>query len=385
MNCAESQDLLLDLAYGELPPDRVEEVEAHVVGCAACSAEKAQLDQTRKAVAPLRELEEPPEAFDEPILRAARAEAGLQADGTPGPVVEVSASVKPLGLQAARLDPHARTSTGKARQRPRWGRRAAVFASIAAAAGLAVVVTSSLRRNGAEHAAEEVAPIQVRAPGAAVPNSLDDALGVRGKAAAPEKNAAGQTTSAAPQTKSAPDQKKKGAASQTKSAAPETKSATPETKSAAPAMKRVASQREIAQPSPARPAEPVRNDVAKAAEPKTPPPGAVVGGQMDVAQAGPANPDQLEEQAGTARRRGEYPRAAALYRDASALRKQLEPARAAWDMAHAVECLAAGGQLAEAVAARKELLRSFPDHAGPKAAADSALRSFRLPPDDEKK
>jgi len=96
----------------------------------------------------------------------------------------------------------------------------------------------------------------------------------------------------------------------------------------------------------------------------------------------PANPDGLEDQAGAARRRGDYARAAALYREASALRKQAEPARAAWDMAHAVECLAAGGRVDEAVAARKELLRSFPDQSGPRAAADSALRSVRLPPDE---
>jgi hypothetical protein len=52
-------------------------------------------------------------------------------------------------------------------------------------------------------------------------------------------------------------------------------------------------------------------------------------------------------------------------------------------MAHAVECLAAGGQIDQAVAARKELLRTFPDQSGPKGAADSALRSVRLPPDQE--
>ena len=108
MNCAESQDLLLDLAYGELPAARAAEVAEHVLGCASCRAEKAQLDDARRAAAPLRDLEEPPAGFDEPILRAARAEAGMQAEGTPGPVVEVSASVKPLGLQATRLDPHAR-------------------------------------------------------------------------------------------------------------------------------------------------------------------------------------------------------------------------------------------------------------------------------------
>jgi hypothetical protein len=96
------------------------------------------------------------------------------------------------------------------------------------------------------------------------------------------------------------------------------------------------------------------------------------------------SPDQLEDQASAARRRGDYARAAALYRDASALRRQSDPARAAWDMAHVVECLAAGGQVREAVAARKELVRAFPDHSGPKAAADSALRSVPVPADDEK-
>ena len=94
------------------------------------------------------------------------------------------------------------------------------------------------------------------------------------------------------------------------------------------------------------------------------------------------SPDQLEDQAGAARRSGDYARAAALYRDASALRKQSDPARAAWDLAHAVECLAAGGQVDDAIAARTELLRAFPDQSGPKAAADSALRSVPLPADE---
>ena len=75
MNCAESQDLLLDLAYGELPPARAAEVQAHMLDCPSCRVEKAQLDDARKAAAPLRDLEEPPAGFDEPILRAARAEA----------------------------------------------------------------------------------------------------------------------------------------------------------------------------------------------------------------------------------------------------------------------------------------------------------------------
>jgi tetratricopeptide (TPR) repeat protein len=93
--------------------------------------------------------------------------------------------------------------------------------------------------------------------------------------------------------------------------------------------------------------------------------------------------DQIEDDASAARRAGDYARAAALYKQAAALRTQAAPARAAWDMAHAVECLAAGGNVAEAIQARRELLRSFPDQQGPRAAADSALRTVPLPPDQD--
>jgi hypothetical protein len=111
-----------------------------------------------------------------------------------------------------------------------------------------------------------------------------------------------------------------------------------------------------------------------------PPAGAATAGQF----VPPRTADQLEDEASAARRRGEYARAGSLYRDASALRKASEPARAAWNLAHAVECLAAGGLIAEAIATRKELLGSFPDQSGPRAAADSALRSVPLPRDEEK-
>jgi len=422
MNCAESQDLLLDLAYGELPPARAAEVQEHVLGCASCRAEKEQLDDARKAAAPLRDLEEPPAGFDEPILRAARAEAGMQADGTPGPVVEISATVKPLGLQAARLDPHARMRDGGGRPRPRWWRRAAVVGSIAAAAGLAVVVTSSVTSRAPPPAArEEVAPIQVRAPGAPVPSSVDRAISPGGERAAPpeRKNAlTGQPTE--PEPAPAPTAKKDADAHRAKAklarrdaegtAAQEDdraiagaveqlqKEAAPPAK--APANDALARRSRAAAAPPANaesetaggtvasqsPRQQIselssKRDVAPAppaAAPRSPVPAA------GVLAAGPANPDQLEDQASAARRRGEYVRAASLYRQASAQRRQADPGRAAWDMAHAVECLAAGGQVDDAISARKELLRTFPDHAGPRAAADSALRSVRLPPDEEK-
>ncbi|HWE25276.1 MAG TPA: zf-HC2 domain-containing protein, partial [Myxococcales bacterium] len=213
MNCAESHDLLLDLAYGELEPARAAEVEEHVKGCAECRAEKSQLDLARKLASPLREMEEPSANFDEPILRAARAEAGMQADGTPGPVVEVAASVKPLGLQAARLDPRAKVR-GAGAPLPWWRRRAALSGSVAAAAAVILVAISVavLRPDRDRVASVEVAPITVRAPGAPVPEALKDALAQneRRDAAAPNANtlnAAPPPPAAAPERKAAPAQR----------------------------------------------------------------------------------------------------------------------------------------------------------------------------------
>jgi len=437
MNCAESQDLLLDLAYGELPPARAAEVEEHVLGCASCRAEKAQLDEARRAAAPLRDPEEPPAGFDEPILRAARAEAGMQADGTPGPVVEVSATVKPLGLQAARLDPHARMRGGGGRPPPRWWRRAAVVGTIAAAAGLAVVVTSSVTSHAPRPPVqEEVAPIQVRAPGAPVPTSVDHALSAGDERTPPPERKHALTGRPIPaEPAPAPPAAKKDTNAQPAKAKLARRDA--QGTAAREEGRAVASPAEHFQKEATAPARPPASDALTLRSRAVPPPPAksaaaplsangdvalsapkaeeaVRGGpvsaprqqssqvpQSDASAApsgtvpamlsprggvaeAPANPDLLEDQASAARRRGEYARAASLYREASTVRRQSDPARAAWDMAHAVECLAAGGQVDEAVAVRKELLRTFPDHTGPKAAANSALRSVRLPPDEDR-
>ena len=441
MTCAESQDLLLDLAYGELDRTRAAEVESHVAGCAACRAEKTQIDETRKLVAPLRELEEPSERFDEPLLRAARAEAGMQADGTPGPVVEVTGSVKPLGLSAARVDPHAQVLPTKASPpRPRWTRRAAVFAAVAAAAGLAVVVTSSLSTK--VQRGEEVDAIRVRVPAAvqssgeaispapAPEKQLRDGFEGSGGGESAKRGAAGAvvggavaeaTKKAAPPSRGTPRPQKRKAPEERKlsdqavsagplervSQPPEktAKSDVPPTKEhevvaepAAPAASVV--QAPAAQVPPAavtrrsapppatqetrtqpqdRPSQPARDRAEGVAAAKLP---AVVGGPMAAREpqlAADAErrdaPDLLEDQAGSARRRGAYARAAELYRSASTLRKQAgDDARAAWDLAHAVECLAAGSQVPEAISLRDELRRSFPDQRGPQSAANSALR-----------
>ena len=438
MTCAESQELLLDLAYGELPPARAAEVEAHVQGCAACQAEKQQLEDARRMAAPLREAEEPSAAFDGPILRAARAEAGMQADGTPGPVVEVSASVKPLGLQAARLDPHARMKGAPGQARPRWAFRAAVVGSIAAAAGLAVVVTSSLTTNHARDAArEEVAPIQVRAPGSPVSTAVDDALAPRERGPAANQAPAAKSEAPAPQQpppgaavrepakvkatrKEQPPQalpekdvraggaiasgSQRGGAGGTTApavaASPDDRAARA---TAPPAAEELPARREAERKPDAAKAAKIssseRQIAAAQPEPRAAPATAqpqsearAPAGTVDALSGGVATPaagarpdaDRVEDEASAARRGGDYPRAAVLYRQASALRRDSDPARSAWDLAHAVECLAAGGQFDDAIATRKELLRVFPGQTGPKAAADSALRSVRLPPDEEK-
>jgi Putative zinc-finger len=401
MNCAESHDLLLDLAYGELPPARAAEVETHVAGCAACRAEKKSLDEARRIASPLRELEEPSAEFDEPIMRAARAEAGMQADGTPGPVVEVAATVKPLGLSAARLDPHAPVRRGTGQGRPRWARRVAVVGSVAAAASLAVVVGSSLTSRE-KPVREEVSPIRVRAPSGPVVGAVEEAL-------PKSKDAAGGWAGDAPARRAAPaveaPTKNTSKAKLAKSAAGKADAADETQPVSRPQKKELAAERlgeppatrgEVKVAEAPRPAEPRAEAVVAAKEAPVPAqpsargalqtaPVAVPSGAAAAGTSGaPRTADQLEDEAGAARRRGEYARAASLYRDASALRRASEPARAAWSLAHAVECLAAGGRIAEAIASRKDLIASFPDQAGPRAAADSALRSVRLPLDDEK-
>ena len=391
------QDLLLDLAYGELPADRAAEVEAHLATCEACRAERDGLVRTRALVAPLRSLEEPSARFDERIVHSARAEAGLQADGTPGPTIEVSGSVKPLGLQAGRVDPLApgvRVSKKEINKRSLWLRRATVGASIAGAAAVALFVASSVQQKRVDRA-DEVPELKVRAPGVAVPPSAPEPA--QGKvpqerktappATAAQPQGSGGDLAALPPPAPPPaarlEQQRSPAAKKTdrpalpaptvlkdemdkvpdatRAAAADRLSSTPPREKAEAETRAEPTERQSREAQAGRqiaivPAPRRETGVAKAA----------AGADLD--------PDRLEESAGDARREGGYVRAAELYQLAAGLRRaKNDSSRAAWDLAHAVECLAAASKLGEAGDVRGELMRSYPSEESPLRAADRAL------------
>ena len=110
---------------------RAGEVRGHLAGCEECRKEKAEIDRTRRMTAPLRQSEQPSEGFDDRVLRAARVQAQLEHDGNIGQVVEVSGSVKALGIEAKDIDATAPVKIrGAERGRPRWFMPAAVGGSV---------------------------------------------------------------------------------------------------------------------------------------------------------------------------------------------------------------------------------------------------------------
>jgi hypothetical protein len=384
------QDLLLDLAYGELPPERVAEVEAHLASCDACRAERAEMQRTRALLEPLRTLEEPRPGFDDRILQSARAEAGFQADGTPGPTIEVKGSVKPLGLQAGRVDPLAKgVRVARKEKSPRsvWLKRAVVGASIAGAASVALIVGTSLRERAVDRTAE-VSPVAIRTPRVEVlappastaPPSLPESQRA-------EHVPAGSGGDIAQKTANAPSappvlRKPKESAKATPSP-PEPLSRAAQGAAPAPAPSSPMVDASNARRTDSFQAEPERAPPVSTSEADKP--GGVVGGMVSAAEPSERrlressvkkeqDPDRLEESAGEARRSGQYARAAELYQLAAGARGSAkDSSRAAWDLAHAVECLAAASKLTEAGGVRTELLRSYPSEEGPRHAADRAL------------
>ena len=88
----------------------------------------------------------------------------------------------------------------------------------------------------------------------------------------------------------------------------------------------------------------------------------------------------LETSAQEARHAGDYARAASLYRQAAALRESdKDLSAAAWNLAHAVECLSAAGQFDEARAVRDQLARAYPSETNALSAARRALREVEPP------
>jgi len=412
MTHVESQDLLLELAYGELDAQRAAEVASHVEGCAECRKEKAALDEMRRMAAPLRDLEEPPPGFDDRILAAARAQAQLDHEGNVGQVIEVTGSVRPLGVEAARIDAHGPVKARPTRrERPRWIVRAALGGSVAAAAALALVVSNTLetRRNLAKSNAARGDEYAIRVPTTA--DSLDSAL--RDAEAKRDKDLPEmqklETPPAAPPAAGA--EKRKAAELRVQPQKSPKKAGTSGGRiegAGGDALGKVAS-KDI-------PASPRESDAARGAArvptgspslgARAPAPAApestraqssrerevssvVSEGtrnkqQGAVAAAPPAEAPPaasgVEASAQQARHAGNYTLAASLYRNAAELRQgENDAGGAAWNLAHAVECLSAVGQFDEARRVRDELARLYPSEATALSAARRALREVDLP------
>ena len=88
----------------------------------------------------------------------------------------------------------------------------------------------------------------------------------------------------------------------------------------------------------------------------------------------------VEANAQQARHAGNYLAAASLYREAAAMRQRgNDSSTAAWNLAHAVECLSAAGQFDEARKVRDELVRLYPSETTALSAAARALRQVDVP------
>jgi hypothetical protein len=150
----------------------------------------------------------------------------------------------------------------------------------------------------------------------------------------------------------------------------------------------VPSAADSAPPEKQAPAAPSAQPVAKKSESVAVPVGGVVGGTVAPSAqfapparrsasnlAGVPAAGEIEASAQQARHAGEYSRAASLYRQAAALRERdQDPAAAAWNLAHAVECLSAAGQFDDARTVRDDLARAYPSETSALSAARRALR-----------
>jgi tetratricopeptide (TPR) repeat protein len=439
MTHTESHDLLLDLAYGELPAHVAAEVSQHLEGCAECQAESAQLDGVRKAFSPIRELEEPSHGFDDRVLAAARAEALLEHDGNIGQVIEGAGSFAAPSLAAASVDAHAApVAAPSERRRPKWMMRAVLGGSAATAAALALVVGISQPKHPAARTSEEyaihVAPAAAPAPEAPPPQARLDARAAAPKDIAPlqyEPGAAvggsfAQATDAAQRAKGQAvrriELKKKSRAVEEGSgsdvptpqqlalrdaAKQEPASAgaglvAPAAAPPPPTEKELEAQNVVVTGSSVRRRESdgagsntlaasnveqsdaAAGEAASAAEipqaaPASPAKMAAAARVSKAAVPTPEDPADLEHRAEAARHEGNYALAAGLYREA-ATEHHYNSSAGAWDLAHAVECLAAGGSFEEARRVRDQLGRLYPTEITAFAAARRAMREVDANP-----
>ncbi len=372
MTHAESRDLLLDLAYGELDAVRAAELSEHLKGCDECRKEKAALDEVRRAAAPLRELEEPPPGFDHRILEAARAQARLE-HGSVGEVVEVTGSVQPLGLDAARIDAHGKVANRGGRRRPRWMVRAAVAGSVATAAALAVIVSTTVQSHRtASPANPEEYQIRVQPAPQAVDAALREAEAKRDQAPAqpapPAEPAPAKPAEKVAEVPRAPAVPRRAKVPQAEGSGGDAADSNLANRAAGKKAESADLAAQAAKSAPAAAPRPMAGVVA-----------AEESARSRAVAASQPGPDRLELQAQEARHAGSYEVAARLYRSAAALRAGQDPATAAWNLAHAVECLAAAGLFDEARGVREELARSYPSQTTALAAARRALREVDAP------
>ena len=428
MTHAESQDLLLDLAYGELDPAREQEVLGHLAGCDECQREKAALDEARRLTAPLRELEEPSHGFDDRILAAARTQAQMDHGGNIGQVIEVSGNVRPLGLEPARIDAHGPIAARQERRKPRWAVRVALGGSVAAAAALALVVSTTLQNKHAEEmaraAASDKSAFQIRVQPAPVAVAENEALREAQLKEAPRYEAVHtvQPPERLEKRAAAPAKKKDvaggklqgsggdafdsvGAASAPAGAnqiggvgqagGGQMGAVGQQHQFLAPQQTPVATREEEnkPQPAPAAAPEPVAEkptplpsvEAKPQAVVAAPPPpaekkAAVKAEARSLAMATAAADDrtaaQFEAEAQSMRHAGKYALAASMYQKAAAIRREAgdQAESPAWDLTHAVECYAAVGQFDDAFRVRDQLQKLYPDEKTAISAANRVLR-----------
>jgi len=104
MHCEDCQNLLLDLAYGELDDARSAEVQQHLDGCSSCAADWAKISRGRAAAAmlPVASAPSPSRALLEAIEKSSPKSSVDRTDARTVKSADVSGSVKSASATAER-------------------------------------------------------------------------------------------------------------------------------------------------------------------------------------------------------------------------------------------------------------------------------------------